>query len=42
MKDDNLTQLIIGCAYKVITRWVPDFSKKYMRTLFELSLKSWD
>lgn len=42
MTDDDLTQKIIGCAYKVHNPLAADFLKKSMRTLFELNWKNWD
>ena len=40
MKDDDLTKVIIGCAYKVHNALGTGFLEKCMRTLCELSLKS--
>jgi hypothetical protein len=41
MMDDDLTQKIIGCAYKVPNTLAPGFLRRFMRTRFASSSKNW-
>lgn len=42
MKDDDLTQVIIGCAYKVHNALGSGFLERVYENALRMSLKSWD